>query len=70
MLILLGCMAGEIGVEGDECNGLDGLGGKQGSSPSFRDAFFTNQAQNRPLQVFYKMSTRCSSSPIGSLVFL
>ena len=52
MLILLGCMASEIGVERDECNGSDVLGGKQGCSPSFRDVFFTNWAQNRPLQVF------------------
>ena len=52
MLILLGCMASGIGVERDECNELNGLGGNQGSSPSFRDAFFTNRAQDRPLQVF------------------
>ena len=52
MLILLGCMASEIGVEGDECNGSDGLGGKQGSTPSFSDVFFIILAQNRSLQVF------------------
>jgi len=49
MLILLGCMAGDIGVEGDDCNGSNGLGGKQGSSPRFCDSFFTNRAQNKSL---------------------
>ena len=52
MLILLGCMVGGIGVERDECDGSNGLGGKQGSSPRFLDALLTNRAQNRPLQVF------------------
>jgi len=39
MLHLLGCMEGEMDVEGDQCNGLYGLGGNKGSSPSFRDLF-------------------------------
>jgi len=52
MVILLGCMAGEIGVEGDEFNGSYGLEGKQASTPSFSDAFFPIRAQNRPLQIF------------------
>jgi len=35
----------------DGCEGLDGLGGKNGSSPNFLDAFSSNQPQNKPLQV-------------------
>ena len=50
MIILLGYMESEIGVDGDECNGSDGLEGKQGSTPSFSGDFFTIRAQNRPLQ--------------------
>ena len=42
-------MAGELGVERDGCEGSDGLRGKQGYSPVFLDAFFTNQPQNMPL---------------------
>lgn len=49
MLILLGYMAGEVGVQRDECNGSDVLGGKQGFTPGFRDVFFTIHSQNRPL---------------------
>jgi len=52
MLILLGCVAGWVGVEEDECNGSGGFGGKKGSNPSFPDVFFKIQAQNMPLQVF------------------
>jgi len=35
----------------DGCEGSDGLGGKQGSSPNFLDAFSSNQPQNKSLQV-------------------
>ncbi len=49
MLILLDCMEGGLGIERDGCDGSDVLVGKQGSSPSFRDAFLMNRAQNRPL---------------------
>lgn len=44
-------MAGGLGVERDDFDVSYGLGEKQGSSPSFHDAFLTKQAQNRPLQV-------------------
>ena len=35
MLILLGSLAGETGVEEKEYNGSDGLEGKYGPNPSF-----------------------------------
>jgi len=56
MLILVGCMVGEISVERDECNGSYGLGGKKGSTPNPSDVFFTIQSQNKPLQFSYMMS--------------
>ena len=52
MLILIGCMVDKIGVEGDECNGLGFLGGKQGYYSSFCDSFSTSLPQNKALQVF------------------
>jgi len=51
MLILLDCMESGLCVERDGCDGSNGFGCNQGSSPSFCDAFLTNRAQNRPLQV-------------------
>ena len=51
MLILLDCMTGGLGVERGGCYGPYGLEGKKGSYHSFRDAFLTNQAQNKALQV-------------------
>ena len=51
MLNPINCMEGWIGVERDGCDRSNGLGGKQGSSPSFHGAFLTNRAQNMPLQV-------------------
>ena len=43
MLILLDCMASGLGVERDGCDGSDGLGGKTGSSPIFRDEFLIDR---------------------------
>jgi len=51
MLILLDCMAGGLVWREMVVKGENGLRGKQGSSPIFRDAFLTNRPQNRPLQV-------------------
>ena len=44
-------MAGGLGLERYGCEGSDSLGGKQGYSPNFLDAFSTKWPQNRPLQV-------------------
>lgn len=45
----------EIGVEGDQCNGSDGLGGKKGSSPRFM--IFFHKAGSK--QATTSFTTRC-----------
>jgi len=63
-------MAGGLGVERDGCNGSDGLGGKQGSSPSFMMHFSQIGLKTSHYRASYRMSTGYPNALIGSPVFL